>query len=112
MDNGYDISDYERILSIYGTMEDFQELLAEAHKLEIKIILDLVVNHTSDKHSWFIESRKIKIIHILITIFGKILSQMVANLIIGVPLLVDLHGSMFQNEINIIYIVLPRNNQI
>ncbi|MEG7529177.1 alpha-glucosidase [Streptococcus mitis] len=60
VDNGYDISDYERILSIYGTMEDFQELLAEAHKLEIKIILDLVVNHTSDKHSWFIESRKNK----------------------------------------------------
>jgi oligo-1,6-glucosidase len=57
VDNGYDISDYEKILSVYGSMEDFQELLVEAHSIGIRIILDLVVNHTSDQHSWFLESK-------------------------------------------------------
>lgn len=60
VDNGYDISDYETILSVYGSMEDFQELLVEAHSIGIRIILDLVVNHTSDQHSWFLESKKSK----------------------------------------------------
>ena len=60
VDNGYDISDYEKILSVYGSMEDFQELLVEAHSIGIRIILDLVVNHTSDQHSWFLESKKSK----------------------------------------------------
>ena len=57
-DNGYDISDYRKIYKDYGTMEDYETLLAEAHKRGIKILMDLVVNHTSDEHSWFIESRK------------------------------------------------------
>ncbi len=57
-DNGYDISDYQNIMSDFGTMEDFDELLAQAHALGIKIIMDLVVNHTSDEHKWFVESRK------------------------------------------------------
>lgn len=57
-DNGYDISDYRAIMDEFGTMEDFDRLLADAHKLGIKIILDLVSNHTSDEHPWFIESRK------------------------------------------------------
>ena len=59
-DNGYDISDYQKIYKDYGTMEDYEELLAEAHKRGIKILMDLVVNHTSDEHNWFIESRKSK----------------------------------------------------
>ena len=59
-DNGYDISDYRRIYEEYGTMEDYEELLCEAHKRSIKILMDLVVNHTSDEHNWFIESRKSK----------------------------------------------------
>ena len=59
-DNGYDISDYRKIYKDYGTMEDYETLLAEAHKRGIKILMDLVVNHTSDEHSWFIESRKSK----------------------------------------------------
>jgi trehalose-6-phosphate hydrolase len=59
-DNGYDISDYYAIDQTYGTMDDFDELLKEAHQREIKIIMDIVVNHTSTKHSWFIESRKSK----------------------------------------------------
>ncbi|MEH7120618.1 alpha-glucosidase [Neobacillus vireti] len=56
-DNGYDISDYRAIMKQFGTMEDFDELLAQAHERGLKIIMDLVVNHTSDEHPWFIESR-------------------------------------------------------
>lgn len=59
-DNGYDISDYQEISSDYGTMKDFDVLLEEAHKRDIKIIIDLVINHTSDEHPWFIESRSSK----------------------------------------------------
>ncbi len=59
-DNGYDISDYYNIHKDFGTLEDFDELLKEAHKRNIKIIMDLVVNHTSSEHEWFIESRKSK----------------------------------------------------
>ena len=59
-DNGYDISDYRRIYKEYGTMEDYEELLSEAHKRDIRILMDLVVNHTSDEHNWFVESRKSK----------------------------------------------------
>jgi oligo-1,6-glucosidase len=59
-DNGYDISDYQDIMSEFGTMEDWEELLGEMHKREIKLIMDLVVNHSSDEHIWFAESRKSK----------------------------------------------------
>lgn len=59
-DNGYDISDYRDIMDEFGTMADFDELLEEAHKKGIKILMDLVVNHTSDEHIWFVESRKSK----------------------------------------------------
>ena len=57
-DNGYDISDYQDIHPDYGTVEDYDRLLEEAHKRDIKILVDLVVNHTSDEHKWFEESRK------------------------------------------------------
>ncbi len=59
-DNGYDISDYQAIMDEFGTMEDFDRLLARAHELGLKIVMDLVVNHTSDEHRWFIESRSAK----------------------------------------------------
>lgn len=59
-DNGYDISDYQAIMAEFGTMADMEELIAEAKKREIKIIMDLVVNHTSDEHAWFIEARQSK----------------------------------------------------
>lgn len=59
-DNGYDISDYRDIMADFGTMEDFDRLLSEAHKRGLKIVMDLVVNHTSDEHAWFVESRKSK----------------------------------------------------
>lgn len=57
-DNGYDISDYENIAAIFGTMEDMEKLIAEGQKRDIKIIMDLVVNHTSDEHAWFIEAKE------------------------------------------------------
>ncbi|SFM44231.1 alpha-glucosidase [Gracilibacillus orientalis] len=56
-DNGYDISDYKKIMDDFGTMEDFDLLLEEVHKRDMKLIMDLVINHTSDEHEWFIESR-------------------------------------------------------
>ena len=57
-DNGYDISDYREIMREFGTMEDFDRLLKEIHKREMRLVLDLVVNHTSDEHPWFEEARK------------------------------------------------------
>lgn len=57
-DNGYDIRDYYQIMNEFGTMEDLDHLLDAAHQRGLKIIMDLVVNHTSDEHSWFVESKK------------------------------------------------------
>ena len=59
-DNGYDISDYQDIMSDFGNMDDFNELLNEVHKRGMKLIIDLVINHTSDEHQWFIESKSSK----------------------------------------------------
>lgn len=59
-DNGYDISDYQDIMDEFGTMDDFDILLEEVHKREMKLIIDLVINHTSDEHPWFMESRSSK----------------------------------------------------
>ena len=59
-DKGYDISDYRGIMEEFGTMEDFDEMLSEAHSREIKIMMDLVVNHCSDEHEWFMEAKKSK----------------------------------------------------
>lgn len=59
-DNGYDIRDYEAIMAEFGTMADFDRLLDQAHERGIKIVMDLVVNHSSDEHAWFAESRKSK----------------------------------------------------
>lgn len=59
-DNGYDISNYRKIMDEFGTMEDWDELLSQMHKRNMKLMMDLVVNHTSDEHNWFVESRKSK----------------------------------------------------
>jgi oligo-1,6-glucosidase len=56
-DNGYDISDYQKIMEEFGTMEDWELLCSECHQRNIKLIMDLVVNHSSDEHSWFKESK-------------------------------------------------------
>ncbi|HEX6981308.1 MAG TPA: alpha-glucosidase [Balneolaceae bacterium] len=57
-DNGYDISNYRIIMEEFGSMDDFDRLLEEVHRLEMKLVMDLVPNHTSDEHRWFQESRK------------------------------------------------------
>ncbi len=59
-DNGYDIRDYYNIMEEFGTMEDFDQLLQEVHRRGMKLIMDLVVNHSSDEHAWFVESRSSK----------------------------------------------------
>ena len=59
-DHGYDVSDYYNIMSEFGTMEDFDSLLAKMHEAGLRLVLDLVVNHTSDEHAWFVESCKSK----------------------------------------------------
>ena len=57
VDNGYDISDYYKVDVKYGKLDDLKTLLEEAHKIGMKVILDLVVNHTSNQHQWFAESK-------------------------------------------------------
>ena len=57
-DNGYDISDYYNIDPNYGTMADFEEMLAEAHKRGLKIVMDIVVNHSSTENEWFKKSEE------------------------------------------------------
>ncbi|TDL31272.1 alpha-glucosidase [Jeotgalibacillus sp. S-D1] len=59
-DNGYDISHYERIMDDFGTMDDWDQLLNDMHERGMKLVMDLVVNHTSDEHAWFAEARKSK----------------------------------------------------
>lgn len=94
-DNGYDISDYCKIMNEFGTMEDWDELLHEMHERNMKLMMDLVVNHTSDEHNWFIESRKSK--------DNKYRDYYIwrpgkegKNRTTGELLLVDLHGSMMK----------------
>ena len=59
-DNGYDIRDYRKVMTEFGTMDDFDQMLAGIKKRHMRLIIDLVVNHTSDEHRWFVESRKSK----------------------------------------------------
>ncbi|MEY4480438.1 MAG: hypothetical protein RLZZ267_1116, partial [Bacillota bacterium] len=59
-DNGYDIRNYQAIMTEFGTMDDWKEMLAGMHQRGIKLMMDLVVNHSSDEHAWFVESRKSK----------------------------------------------------
>lgn len=73
VDNGYDISNYEAIDPQYGTMADMDELIQKAKEHHIRIVMDLVVNHTSDQHQWFVEARKVRIILTETIIFGVIL---------------------------------------
>ena len=59
-DNGYDVSDYRNIMKDFGTMADFDALLKGMHERGIKLVMDLVVNHSSDEHEWFKQSQKFK----------------------------------------------------
>ena len=69
-DNGYDISDYRDIDPLFGTLSDMEELIAEGKKHGIRIILDLVLNHSSDEHPWFLEAKKSKDNPIMIIMYG------------------------------------------
>lgn len=69
-DNGYDISDYQDIDPMFGNLDDMERLIEEAKKHNIRIIMDLVLNHSSDEHCWFIEAKRAKTIHTMITISG------------------------------------------
>ena len=104
-DNGYDISDYEDIASIFGTMEDMEELIAEGQKRKIKIIMDLVVNHTSDEHAWLSRRVNIQTVQSGISIFG-VMNPMALFL-----LLVALLGSSMKLQANTTCITLVRSNR-
>ena len=96
-DNGYDISDYRDIMDEFGSLADFDELLEKAHEHHLKIMLDLVVNHTSDEHKWFIESRS---------------SKAVIHPTTGIPTSAAPHGNMILGRICITCICFPRNSRI
>ena len=98
-DNGYDISDYQDIMDDFGTMNDFDELLEEVHKRDMKLIIDLVVNHTSDEHKWFIESKSSKEKRGMNLTIGKVFSK-------------DLHGSLMKILKSISYTYSQKDNQI
>ncbi len=111
VDNGYDISDYQAINPDFGNMEDFDKLLKKAHDLGLKIMMDLVVNHTSDAHKWFQESRKGKdnpYRDYYIWRDGK--DGKAPNNWVHPSW--DLLGSMMNNLVNITCTCLPQNNQI
>ena len=104
-DNGYDISDYYQIYEEYGTMEDFELLLEEAHNRDMKIIMDIVVNHTSTEHEWFQKSRSSKdnpYRDFYIWKDGE--PEKLRRT--GSQNLVDQHGSMMKKQNSIIYIYL------
>ncbi len=110
VDNGYDISNYEAINPTLGNMDDFQELIDRVHERGMKLVMDLVVNHTSDQHDWFKESRKGKTIHIVIIIFGVTVRR-VKSQIIGVPTSLALLGNMMMNPANITFIFCSRTTR-
>ena len=100
-DYGYDTTDHCAIDPRHGTMEDFDRLVKEAHKRGIRIIMDIVLVYTSDKHRWFIESRKRVITHIMITTCGGTRLQLAKNPTTGFQFSVEKDGSMYPSSVNI-----------
>ena len=74
-DNGYDISDYQDIDPMFGNLDDMEQLISEAKKRNIRIIMDLVLNHSSDEHRWFTEAKKARTILIMITMYGAMVKR-------------------------------------
>lgn len=111
VDGGYDISDYQAINPDFGNLADFQQLITTAHKMDLKIIMDLVVNHSSSEHHWFQESKKVNQILTGIIIFGEIQLRD-TNLITGDPSFLAPHGHLIPPQVNITYIYLQKNNLI
>lgn len=110
-DNGYDISDYQNIMSDFGTMEDFDRLLLETHQRGMKLIMDLVINHTSDEHPWFIEAKTSENSEYRDWYIWHD-SKEGKNRITGQVSLKDLHGNMSRYLNNIISIRSVENNPI
>mgnify|MGYP000317353228 FL=1 len=111
-DNGYDISDYQAIMDEFGTMEDFDRMLATAHEKGIKIMMDLVVNHTSDEHKWFIESRKSTDNPYRDYYIWRPAKEDEAFRTTGVPASPVLHGNTTRQQICISCTCSPRNSLI
>ena len=109
-DNGYDISDYQAIMDEFGTMEDFDELLAKAHERGIRIVMDLVVNHTSDEHKWLWKAASPQTTNTAITISGgkeKIKRPLPTT---GAPASAAPHGSTTKLPVCTICIFFQRNS--
>lgn len=95
-DNGYDISNYQDIDPMFGDIGDMENLIREAGKRNIKIIMDLVLNHSSDEHPWFCEAKRAGKILIMITMYGVMAKKERLQMICG-HLLAALHGNGFRN---------------
>lgn len=106
-DNGYDISDYYKINPLFGTMEQFETLLTALHERGIKLIMDLVVNHTSDEHPWFKEARRVKTANTMIFIFGKISRLQISSLSSA-----DQYGNIMKKQMNTIIICSAADSRI
>ena len=98
-DFGYDVRDYFQAAPEYGTQEDIYKLIDEVHNRRMKVVFDLVLNHTSDKHPWFLESRSSWIIPNAIGIFGG-MAKGIGRQIIGKLCQVDLDGTMMKKLTN------------
>ncbi len=109
-DNGYDISDYQDIMDDFGTMEDFDRVLDKAHRLNIKIMMDLVVNHTSDEHAW--KAKRARTIHTMIIISGRIRTKTGIRRTVGSPALAARPGNTMRTLANFICILFRGNSRI
>ena len=111
-DNGYDISDYRAIMKEFGTMTDFDELLQGLHKRNIKLVMDVVVNHSSDEHQWFQQSRSSRD-NPYRDYYHWWPAEKESQIIVGVFLMkIAMLGNMTNKQIRIICITFPKNNQI
>ena len=110
-DNGYDISDYCGIMKDFGTMEDYDRMLAAAHERGIRVVMDLVVNHTSDEHPWFMESRSSKENPYRDYYIWR-WQRMEKNQITGAPASPALPGSTTKKQKCIICICFPKSSPI
>lgn len=109
-DNGYDISNYLKINERFGTLEDFETLISEAHKRDLKVMLDIVINHTSTEHQWFKEAISSKDNPYRDYYYFK--PSQDGYQLIGNLSLVEMLGNMMRRRMNIIYIYLMLHKQI
>ena len=110
-DNGYDISDYRKINDEFGGNTAFERLLKAVHNRDMKLMMDLVANHSSDEHYWFQEAKKAKTIPIMTIIIGK-KDFLTPRQIIGNLFSMEVCGNGMKKHKNIIYIYSPKNNPI